>query len=259
MNVAVNLAYRAGGERGLLDLFMPEGEGPFPVVVCIHGGGWREGDKTGMHSYAPFLPKIGIAAVCPNYRLTATDPHPAQQDDIFAVLDWITANARARRLDAQRIGLTGVSAGGHLTMLVGVKAARRAKGAYTVRCMLPVCGVSDVALWLKQKPQYLEHVQAFLGGPPAERGAVERDASPIVHVHGDAPVCLAIHGEADAVVPVIQSPMLVGALRKAGATAESLTLPGLGHIASMPDTNPPEPLGGAKVFQAFFRKHLLTD
>jgi acetyl esterase/lipase len=252
-----NLRYRAGSDRGLLDLFTPEGDGPFPAVVCLHGGGWSGGDKQDIHGYAPFLTEIGIAAICANYRLTTTDPHPAQQEDVFAVLDWTAANASAQRLDPQRIGLTGASAGGHLTMLVGVKAGRRPKSAYTVRCMLPICGVSDVALWLKQKPQFLEHVQAFLGGPPAERGAVERDASPIVHVHRGAPPCLAIHGEADDVVPVNQSSLLVEALRKAGAEAEALILPDLGHLGTMPRTSPPEPLGGAKVFQEFFRKHLL--
>lgn len=254
---ARNLAFRPGSDKGLLDLFVPAGDGPFPVVVCLHWGGWRQGAKEQVHTFVPFLVEVGITAVCPNYRLTVTDPHPAQEEDVFAVLDWIAANAHTWRLDAGRIGITGASAGGHLAMLVGIRATRRPTPSYTVRCMLPICGVSDVTLWLKQKPHYLEeYIQAFLGGPPEERAAVARDSSPLVHVHAAAPPCLAIHGEMDEVVPATQSTLLVEALRKAGAAAEAVILPGIGHAAHMPGTDPIEPLGGSRRFQMFFRKHL---
>ncbi len=60
-----DLVYRAGSDRGLLDLVRPAGDGPFPVAVCLHGGGWREGDKDRVQGYVPFLADTNIAAVVP--------------------------------------------------------------------------------------------------------------------------------------------------------------------------------------------------
>ncbi len=253
-----NIVYRPGSDRGLLDLITPAGPGPFPVVVCIHGGGWQDGTKEIIRDYAPFLVNASIAALLPNYRLTVTHPHPAQEEDLFAVLDWIADNARAHRLDAQRIGLTGASAGAHLAALVGLKAARRAGARYAVRCILPVCGISDVSLWLKQKPQYRQDVEALLGGPAEERGAVARDCSPLFNVHAGAPPCLAVHGDADDVVPLSQSTLFTEALCKAGVAAEAIIVPGADHTAFMPGTKPREPLGGANAFEGFFKKYLLN-
>jgi len=258
MNVVTNLAYRSGGERGLLDVMLPEGDGTFPVVVCIHGGGWAEGRKENMHPYGDLLVDMGVAAVIPNYRLSGTHAHPAQEEDIFAVLDWIVEHAREYRFDPQRIGLTGSSAGGHLAVLVGLKGTHPARGRrnYRLRCMFPVCGVYDLALRVAERPDRAHRAEALIGGPVSEMGAVERDASPVAHVHPDAPPCLAVHGARDELVPPNQSLRLVDALRAVGADAEAMIVPEAGHGRFMPGSDPPEPLGGRKVFQEFFRKHL---
>ena len=125
-------------ERGLLDVMTPDGEGPFPVVVCVHGGGWRFGVKDDMHPYAEWLLPLGIASVLPNYRLSDEAIHPAQQDDVIAALNWIANNANEYHFDVDRTGLTGVSAGGHLSAQVGCLAKERAPRV-RVRCMYPVC------------------------------------------------------------------------------------------------------------------------
>jgi acetyl esterase/lipase len=91
--VTTDLIYRDDSERGQLDVMLPErGDAPFPMVGAIHGGGWMGGEKEAMHLYGHRLTDMRIACVLPNYRLTGTHNHPAQQDDIFSVLDWVAAN-----------------------------------------------------------------------------------------------------------------------------------------------------------------------
>jgi dipeptidyl aminopeptidase/acylaminoacyl peptidase len=174
------------------------------------------------------------------------------------VLDWIAAHAGEYAFDPRRVGLTGASAGGHLTALAGVKAASRAPAPWTVRCMAPICCVSDIALWFRDRPQYLPNVKGILGGLPEEEPDVERSASPIAHVHAGAPPCLAIHGDIDDVCPINQSVLFVEALRAVGAQAELFVVPGVGHSSLMPNVTPPEPLGGKRRFIGFFREHLIA-
>jgi acetyl esterase/lipase len=258
MRRIADIAYRSDtGQRGLLDVMLPDASEPFPVVVCIHGGGWHSGEKEGKHIHGQILADMGIAAVIPNYRLTGVAPHPAQEDDLFLVLDWIADRAAEYGFDPRRVGLTGTSAGGHLCALVGLKAGRFRKSRVTVRCMLPVCGVHDVGLWARDVPAHIGLVEALLGGRLAEKSAVERDVSPLAFVHAGAPPCLATHGALDATVPPNQSTLLVEALRRAGASAEAIIVPGEGHVSFMSGRTPPEPLGGIEPFRAFFTRHLL--
>lgn len=260
LTLQTDIRYRDEGDRAFLDTMIPDGEGPFPVVVCIHGGGWVGGNKEMLYPYGEILLEMGIASVYPLYRVTGTHPHPAQEQDIFAVLGWIAEHAAEYRFDARRVGLTGASAGGHLTALVGIKATRRKGLPYTVRCILPVCPPTDMASfaeYARANPDLLKVIEALIGGPIDRNAANARDVSPIHHVHRDAPPCLVTHGADDTVVPPAQAEHLVEALRKLKVPAEAIIVPGVGHAAHMPDTDPPEPLGGRSAFQAFFRKHLL--
>jgi acetyl esterase/lipase len=256
MKVMNELQYRPGEERGVLDLVLPDKGGPFPLVIVIHGGGWAGGEKGGMRPFGTWLAEIGIATILPHYRLSGTDSHPAQQDDIFAALDWAVDHSVEYGLDVSRVGMTGASAGAHLLVQAALKAPARSD-RYTVRCMLPMNGVYDVALWAEDMPQFAEFAEAFLGGPVAERRDVAFDASPINFVGPDAPPCLAVHGEDDDTVPVGQSLLLTDALKKHGVDAETVVLPGIKHTCWQPGAEPLEPLGGLVRFQAFFTKHLL--
>ncbi len=258
MNLTTDVEYKADSERGYLDVMTPDGDGPFPVVACIHGGGWAGGEKEGMTDYAEILVDLGIACIQPNYRLTGTDCHPAQQDDVSAALDWMVAHAGEYGFDTTRVGLTGVSAGGHLTALVGVKATARTDTGYTVRCMYPVCPAVDMVPFVRDNPDINDAVTALVGGPLAENADAANDVSVTPHVHAGAPPCVATHGEADGLVPCNQSVMLVDALRAVGVEAEAILVPGVDHAAFMPDTGPAEPLGGIAPFREFFTKHLLT-
>ena len=98
----------------VLDLAAPEGDGPFPAVVCIHGGGFREGDRTYFNATCEKLAQHGYVAVTIEYRLAPKYPFPAAVEDCKAAVRWLRANAEKYHIDPKRIGATGASAGGTL-------------------------------------------------------------------------------------------------------------------------------------------------
>src|SRR5687768_12543691 len=103
-----------------LDLFIPAGataDKPLPLVVWIHGGGWRQGDKA--RCLALPLLAHGYAVASINYRLSGEAQFPAQIHDCKAAIRWLRANAKEHGIDADRIGVWGSSAGGHLVALLG--------------------------------------------------------------------------------------------------------------------------------------------
>lgn len=252
MNVTT-ATYRSDHTRGTLDIITPGGTGPFPIVVIIHGGGWSEGSKEEAHKHARMLLPYGLASVMPNYRLTTTHPHPAQQDDILSVLDWIASQAASFGGDIERVGLTGWSAGGHLAAQVGLLATRRnVHHPCRIRCIHPVCGVFDLPLWLQDCPQYASQIHGLAGGP-----TLSPLLSPITLIHPDAPPFRLTHGTADLIVPPNQSERMYDALTKASVPASCHLIPGEHHTSLRTD-RPEEPLGGIEGFIRFFHDHLLA-
>ncbi|HKB42657.1 MAG TPA: alpha/beta hydrolase, partial [Gemmataceae bacterium] len=114
-----NLEYVKGGhERNKLDLYIPEkADAPLPVVVWIHGGGWRAGSKD--RCPITWLAGKGYLVASINYRLLQHGEFPAQIEDCKAAIRWLRANAKKYNLDPDRIGVMGASAGGHLVALLG--------------------------------------------------------------------------------------------------------------------------------------------
>jgi acetyl esterase/lipase len=120
-NKWLNIAYAENSPAQQLDIYLPEtGEGPFPVIVSIHGGAFRMGDK-GDVQVAPMLEglKRGYAVVSINYRLSGEAIFPAQIQDVKAAIRWIKANAKKYKLNANKLATWGGSAGGHLASLAG--------------------------------------------------------------------------------------------------------------------------------------------
>ena len=116
-----DIAYATASEAQKLDIYIPEtGDGPFPVVMNIHGGGWIGGDKANKHvlSMLEGLQR-GYAVVAINYRLSGEAIWPAQINDCKAAIRWVRANADQYRLDPDKIAVWGSSAGGHLSAMVG--------------------------------------------------------------------------------------------------------------------------------------------
>jgi acetyl esterase/lipase len=114
-----DLVYAKIGEREMpLDIYLPKSDDPLPVVMWVHGGAWRVGGK-GNAGPARILVDHGYAVVDVEYRLSGEAIFPAQIQDCKAAVRWIRANAKKYSLDADRIGVWGSSAGGHLVALLG--------------------------------------------------------------------------------------------------------------------------------------------
>src|SRR5262249_44701972 len=118
-----------GHERNRLDLYLPgKGDGPFPVILWLHGGSWIRGSKDNCHA-APLCAK-GYAAASMNYRFLQHADFPAQIEDCKAAVRWLRANARKYNLDPDHIGVMGASSGGHLATLLGTAGQVKEFDAY---------------------------------------------------------------------------------------------------------------------------------
>ena len=247
-----NVVYgEAGGQKQLLDIFYPNMRQPvggktFPVVLCVHGGAWREGSKADMGVLVVALTKSGFAVVTPGYRLFHPEKHPeniypAQLDDVQRSVRWLRAHAGKYGLDPERLGAVGFSAGGHLVSLLGTIDTRDnsdptlADYSSRVRCVVDVFGPSDLTRdysHLKLGTHSVQDlVDDFLGRdrPEAALAAVRREASPLFHVTADSAPFLILHGDQDTIVPVENSRDLHKALEAAGARSKYVELTGAGH------------------------------
>src|SRR5215510_9833699 len=121
IRVERDIVYGKGDQMDLqLNLAIPKGKGPFPAVVCIHGGGWYRGQRQDMDFMTELLARRGFVAATVSYRLVSTARFPAQIEDCKAAVRWLRANAAKYHIDPDRIGAIGPSAGGHLACLLGV-------------------------------------------------------------------------------------------------------------------------------------------
>ena len=114
-----NVVYASTSNAQKMDIYLPAGEGPFPVVVFIHGGAFLMGDKSMEASNAAVLVGKGYAAVSINYRLSGEAKFPAQIQDCKAAIRFLRANATKYKLNPDKIASWGASAGGNLSALLG--------------------------------------------------------------------------------------------------------------------------------------------
>jgi acetyl esterase/lipase len=244
----------------LLDLYRPEtSRGPVPLIIWIHGGGWKNGSKENCLPLRIGFTQRGYAVASINYRLTGEAPFPAQIEDCKAAVRWLRAHAAEYGLDPDLFGVWGSSAGGHLAALLGtsgdVSAFDTGENLNVSSRVQAVCdyyGPSDFNSFGKV-PGFERHARAdspesaLLGGKP---GAAEA-ASPVTHVTPDDPPFLIVHGDQDRTVPLDQSRRMDAALRAAGVETELIVLPGSGHGG--PAFSAPEMMDKVA---AFFDRHL---
>ena len=212
-SVASNLTYTAPGaraERG--DLVAPAGEGPFPVILYLHGGSWRSGGKGEFHKLATDLAAKGYASFAIDYDLR---PHsfPGSWNEARAALAYLRAHAAEYHLDPQRMIAAGTSAGGELAALLalapeGPATGSADKAALPVAAAIILNGVFDLHSGVHVITRYL--------GVDCESAApVCTDASPADHIHSGAPPFFIGHGTADHVVGYGEAQSFIAALRRA--------------------------------------------
>ncbi len=210
-----------------LDVHVPNGAGPFPTAVLVHGGGWVAGDKQQYITYI-FQPltDAGFVWFSINYRLAPQFRFPADAEDVEAAIRFVKANAAKYKVDPKRIALIGESAGGHLVSYVGARSKKNQLAA-----VVSMYGIHDfVAAAVAWKP--LPHELLDLFGIPA----VDADtvpllvkASPVEYISKDMPPFLLMHGSKDEDVPYEQSLEMCDRMKKAGAHCELITVEGAPH------------------------------
>ena len=233
--------------RQKLDLFLPKSpksDKPLPVVVFIHGGAWRGGNKSGgLRMVAPFVESGLYAGASIAYRLSGEAIWPAQIHDCKAAIRWLKANAKKHNLAPDRIAVWGTSAGGYLVAMLGVsgdvkqlegKIGKNLKFDSRVACVVNWFGPTNL-LTMGKYPSKMKHDAAdspeskLVGGAIQENKPAARSASPVTHVSkGDAPT-LTMHGTEDPLVPFNQGERIHEALTKAGVPSVFVKMVGAGH------------------------------
>lgn len=227
----------------LLDIYRPEKiEQPLPVIVWIHGGGWRGGSRTICRALP--MSGQGYAVVSIDYRLSGQASFPAQIHDCKAAIRWIRAHARKYGFDPERIGVWGSSAGGHLAALLGTTGdMKEMEGTVggnleyssRVQAVCDFFGPTDLTrireiLVDSERAEHAHNVvEQLLGGPVQENMAKAKAASPALHVTKNASPFLIVHGEQDPTVPLRQSELLADALRQTGVEVTLHVVKGGGH------------------------------
>lgn len=266
-----DIAYIEGGDEAQkLDLYLPEkpAEKPLPLIVHIHGGGWRAGSKYPC-PVAPMALK-GYIVASVEYRFSQKAKFPAQIQDCQAAIRWLRANSARYQIDPERVAVVGASAGGHLSALVATSGGKKTFPAIggnedqsdRVQAVCDYFGPTDFTTVVQQAADDSKVRNVFqfntpgdpysgLTGSDLSDTAKSEAVSPIHYVDKDCPPFLILHGTHDALVPYAQSVELAEALKAKGVEVWLQTLPGSGHGG--PAFNRP---ALAALILNFFEKHL---
>lgn len=234
----LDVVYDTLSESQKLDLFLPEeGEGPFPLVMFIHGGGWFSGDKAdGQESAWVKLRKQGYAVASVEYRLSGEAIHPAGIIDCKTALRYLKANAGKYHIDSGHIAVSGDSSGGHYALMLAFTEGNpdfedltrgNPEQEAKVNCVVAWYPATDLAETMRtvQEGEYTgygaefawSNIERYVDKKITDvRDDVLAAASPIQYVAKDMPPLLLQHGDADSICPIDQSKRLY---RKAVQTA----------------------------------------
>jgi acetyl esterase len=211
---------RPGGRALRMDAFIPQGRGPFPAVIVMHGGGWEAGDKVTYVSpvFQP-LAEAGFAWFSIDYRLTPYVRIPEQLEDLRNAIRFVREHAAWYHVDPKRIAILGESASGHLVAQV---ASEPCDGC-AVQAVVSFYGVYDFAPWT-QKPDSREFLGRLFGSWTPQTLEMY---SPIDHIRASMPPLLLIQGTGD---ELYQGTMeYASRLKQAGVHYDLVLLNGAPH------------------------------
>jgi acetyl esterase len=212
-----DLGYGSGTQT--LDLFVPTANAKKTALLFIHGGGFREGDKSQLFGIARLYAEGGFLTATMNYRLAPANPYPAAVNDVKAAIAWLRTQTTQFGFAAQRVVLVGYSAGGTLALSAGLSTDTNV--AAIVSAAAPV----DLNAWAASisSPQAKIDVSDYL------KGTRSQDASPLYAVRAGAPPVFLFHGEADNLVPISQSVLIADKFKAAKVPVLFRTIPAAGH------------------------------
>jgi len=246
-----NLSYANKSSSQVLDLFIPVGNGPFPLVINIHGGGFMMGSKEMLDPpVARALLKSGVAVASLNYRLSGEARFPAAVQDVKAAVRYLRANARRFQIDGKRFLAFGQSAGGNLASMLGTSSHVREFDDPALGNMDQSSSVMGVIDWFGPTDFLQMNMQAklqgcdkssqshgsvgspesrYLGCEPSKCPELAARANPITYIDRRTPPFLLQKGTRDCVVPVGQSRLLYDKLKAANVPVFFDLLPNAGH------------------------------
>ncbi|MCP4890358.1 MAG: sulfatase-like hydrolase/transferase [Planctomycetaceae bacterium] len=241
LNVERDVTYASYGDRTLaMDLYRPKKVwGKLPAIICIHGGGWANGNRSSHANVAQALASRGYVTATISYRLSGEAPFPAAIHDCKAAVRFLRANADRYGIDAQQIGAIGLSAGGHLTALLATSAGitelegsgGNAEFSSAIQAAIPMGAQTDL------QSERVRDVSAsetrgqiwrqFLGGSQQQQPAAYRLASPLEHLDKNDPPCWLITGEKDD--PSTHADRFRQRAKELGITCELTVIEGAPH------------------------------
>jgi acetyl esterase/lipase len=233
-----DIEYAHPGEDSLkLNLARPaSAKAPAPIVLCIHGGGFRAGSREGYDPLCRKLAEHGFVAATMQYRLAPKHPFPAAVHDTKAAVRWLRLHAKELNADPNRLGVTGSSAGGHLAQFLGTTAGvPRFEGdqnpgpSSAVTCVVNVYGPSDFTKSYGKSVDAHEVLPLWLGGNLETALPRHIESSPLNWVTPAAAPTLLIHGTEDKYVAYEQALWMRDRLAASGVSVQLLTLEGAGH------------------------------
>ena len=252
-----NIEYKTiGGESLQLDIYRPKDlQGPAPLLIFLHGGGWVKGNRADMLVLLLEFAKRGYVTATVSYRLDR--PYPACAEDVADAVNWFYAHGDDYGYDPDRIGLVGASAGAHLAMLAGygwntnLQTPDSLKSSHRIKAVVNIFGPVDMTTDYARNS---ETVTSFMVKSYREAPELYKEASPIQYVNKHSPPTMIIHGTSDELVPNSQADQLKNRLDSLGVPCVDYRFPLWPHamilVQRAYDFCPPK-------MNDFFEKYLL--
>lgn len=231
---------KRGSTHLAADIYVPAGQGPFPGVLMVHGGGWVSGYREQMSHHARILAKNGFAVVTISYRLAPRFRFPDQLIDCRDALQWMREHAGQYKIDPGRMAGFGYSAGAQLICLLGYENQHRlghltveSSGESRSQLRAVIAGGTPCDLAKGTHGTLLLYV--YLGGTSDQFPERYRQASPVAHLSAACPPSFFYHGEVDRLVPREGVLAMSSQLRDLGVRSEVYMVTGKGHIGAFHD------------------------
>ena len=250
----------APGSELAVDVYQPTNDtSPNPLILIIHGGYWKHGDKSIHAQQGVEFAELGYTAASVNYRLSAEHKFPANIEDIYDCLKFLIENAKRFNIDPNRIVTYGGSAGGHLSAFIGLAANTKGRSwnrginSNAIKGVITLYGMHDLTLQIQREHPFTEK---YIGASFEDAGDVYREASPIYHVDADDPPVLLIHGSLDGSVSVKNSDALSSRLKTVGVPFKYDRVKGWPHAMDAFS-----PIGERSLWHIhrFLRNHMPSD